>query len=114
MNCVNVRQLKNNPSEALRSATKGPVLVLKGDLPEAVILHLESGDTPADADLRLALATALFKDGALSMGRAARVAGVGVAELLSHLSRLGIPVVQGERVEAVSDLETLDEWLESS
>ena len=114
MDCVNVRQLKNNPTEALCSAAKGPVLVLKGDRPEAVILHLEPGQTPAEADLRLALATALFKAGTLSMGRAARVAGVGVAELVSHLSRLGIPVVQGERAKAVSDLETLEEWLASS
>jgi predicted HTH domain antitoxin len=114
MDCVNVRQLKNNPSEALRSATKGPVLVLKGDLPEAVILHLNPGQTPAEADLRLALAAALFKAGTLSMGRAARVAGVGVAGLVTHLSRLGIPVVQGDRAQAASDLETLDEWLASS
>lgn len=114
MECVNVRQLKNNPSEALRSAVKGPVLVLKGDLPEAVILHLDSAEIPADAELRLALATALFKDGALSMGRAARVAGISVSELLSHLSRLGISVIQGDRAEARSDLETLDKWLASS
>ena len=114
MDCVNVRQLKNNPSKALRSATKGPVLVLKGDLPEAVILHLEAGDAPGESELRLALASALFKDGALSMGRAAKVARIGVAELLSHLSRLGIPIVQGDTDQTVSDLETLDEWLASS
>jgi predicted HTH domain antitoxin len=114
MNCVNVRQLKNNPTEALRNAAKGPVLVLKGDRPEAVILHLEPGQTPDDPDLRLALATALFSAGALSLGRAARVAGVGVAELVSHLSRLGISVVQGEPADAESDLETLEEWLASS
>ena len=114
MDCVNVRQLKNNPTEALRSAAKGPVLVLKGDRPEAVILHLEPKQTPAEADLRLALTTALFKARTLSMGRAARVTSVGVAELVSHLSRLGIPVVQGERAKAVTDLKTLEEWLASS
>jgi predicted HTH domain antitoxin len=114
MNWVNVRQLKNNPSGALRSAAEGPVLVIKGDQLEAVILHLDPGQSPEDADLRLALATALFKDGALSLGRAARVAGVGVAALVSHLSRLGIPVVQGDATEADSDLETLEEWLASS
>jgi len=114
MDWVNVRQLKNKPSEALRSATRGPVLVLKGDLPEAVILHLDPGQAPAEADLRLALATALVKAGTLSLGRAARVAGVGVAELVSHVSRLGIPVVHGNRAEAESDLQTLEEWLASS
>ena len=114
MDCVNVRQLKNNPSSALRSAAKGPVLVLKGDHPEAVILHLGLGQAAEDADLRLALATALFKAGALSMGGAARVAERDVAEMVSHLSRLGIPVVEGDRADADADLETLDEWLASS
>jgi predicted HTH domain antitoxin len=114
MDWVNVRQLKNNPTAALRSATKGPVLVLKGDLPEAVILHLDPGQTPAEADLRLALATALFKAGTLSLGRAARVGGVGVGALMSHLSRLGVAVVSGERADAVADLETFEEWLASS
>lgn len=114
MDCVNVRQLKNNPSEALRSASKGPVLVLKGDSPEAVLLHLDLGQSPSDADLRLALATALFKAGSLSIGRAARVAQAGVAELVTHLSRLGIPVAEGERAESAMDYETLDEWLASS
>lgn len=114
MNWVNVRQLKNNPSEALRSAAEGPVLVLRENRPEAVILHLEPGQEPAAADLRLALAAALFKTGTLSMGRAARVAGVGVTEMVSHLSRLGIPVFRGERAAAAADRESLDEWLSSS
>ena len=67
-----------------------------------------------DADLRLAMATALFKAGAFSIGRAARLAGVGVAAFVTHLSRLGIPVVQADPDEAASDLETLEKWLASS
>ncbi len=114
MHCVNVRQLKNNPSEALRCAVKGPVLVLKGDLPEALLLHLSAGEAAEEADLRLALAVALFKDGALSLGRAAQVAARPVSELVSHLSRLGIPVAAGGRAEAAAQLESLDEWLASS
>lgn len=114
MRCVNVRQLKNNPSEALRNAAEGPVLVLKGDLPEALLLHLEAGEAPENADLRLALAVALFKGGALSLGRAARVAARPLAELVSHLSRLGIPVAAGDRAETADELESLDEWLASS
>lgn len=114
MHCVNVRQLKNNPSEALRTAVEGPVLVLKGDLPEALLLHLGVGDAPEDADLRLALAVALFKDGALSLGRAARLAGRPLTELVSHLSRLGIPVAAGDGDETAAELESLSAWLASS
>lgn len=114
MHCVNVRQLKNNPSEALRNAEEGPVLVLKGDLPEALLLHLEAGDAPEDADVRLALAVALFKDGALSLGRAAKVAGRPLAELVSHLSRLGVPLATGDRAETAAEMESLAKWLASS
>ncbi|MDY7096163.1 MAG: UPF0175 family protein [Acidobacteriota bacterium] len=111
MHCVNVRQLKNNPSEALREAVEGPVLVLKGDLPEAVLLHLETGDSAEDMDLRLALAVALFKSEALSLGRGARIAGLPVDDFVRHLSRLGVSVVEGDEEQARSDLETLEGWL---
>lgn len=111
MHCVNVRQLKNNPSEALRNAAEGPVLVLKGDSPNAVILHLDLTSDPQGADVRLALGAALFASGSLSLGRAARVASVPVGQMVNHLARLGIPVAEeGGR----ADLETLDEWLASS
>lgn len=48
MHAVKVHELKNNPSEALREARKSPVIVMKGDQPEAVIFHLDD-----DALLRL-------------------------------------------------------------
>jgi len=114
MDSVNVRQLKSNPSEALRTATRGPVLVLKGDHPEALILHLGIEGMEGAPDVKLALATALFKSGSLSLGRAARVAEVAVTELISHLSRLGVPVVESETAEVEAELDTLETWLASS
>lgn len=114
MQTFNVRQLKNNPSEALRSAMEGPVLVLKGDEPEAVLLHLGLGDLPEDADLRLALAVALFKAGSLSLGRAARVASLPVGELIRHLSRLGLSIADESAEETAAELDSLDAWLASS
>ena len=114
MDSVNVRQLKNNPSEALRRTADGPVLVLKRDQPAAVLMPLDVDAMPDGADGRLALATGLFKDGAFSLGRAARFARVSVSDLITHLSRLGVPVVQGGEDDARDDTETLDTWLASS
>ena len=108
MHCVNVRQLKNNPSEALRSAAEAPVLVMKGDLSEALLLHLELDDSPEDSDVRLALAVALFKAGTLSLGRAARVARLPLPELIRHLSRLGLSIADVTADEARRDLDSLD------
>jgi len=41
MFATNARNLKKNPSLALRQAEKEPVLVLKGDQPNALIIHLD-------------------------------------------------------------------------
>ena len=41
MKSVNVRQLKNNPSEALRSAREHPVIVMNRNQPEALLVHLD-------------------------------------------------------------------------
>ena len=42
MYATNVRNLKKNPSEALRQAEKSPVLILKGNTPNALIMHLDT------------------------------------------------------------------------
>jgi hypothetical protein len=56
----------------------------------------------------------LFRDGELSLVRAAHVAGLGVSSFISHLSRLGIPAIRLTAVETNSDLDTLEQWLQSS
>ena len=43
MHVVNVSGLKNNPSEALRSAKDGIVVVMNRGRPDAVIVGLQSG-----------------------------------------------------------------------
>jgi predicted HTH domain antitoxin len=64
----------------------------------------------------LALAVALYKDGAMSLGRSARVARVSVSAMTAHLSRLGIPVAGAgaDPIDHRADMQTLDEWLASS
>ena len=115
MESVNIRQLKNDPAEAVRKAREGPVLVLKGDYPEAVLMHLDaSALTPEGDGLALALAVVLYKDGAMSLGRAARVARVSVSEMVTHLSRLGIPIAGADPIDHAPDMQTLDRWLASS
>lgn len=114
MEVVNVSSLKNNPSEALRLAHRDVVVVMNRNVPDAVLVGIESLEGLDAKGVRPALATALFRDGNLSLARAARLAGMGVSEFASHVSRLGIPVVRLEGAEAGRDMETLDEWLASS
>jgi predicted HTH domain antitoxin len=63
---------------------------------------------------RLALATALFKDGHLPLRRAARLAEMPLAEFIRHLSSEGIPATIGKAREVKDDLETLRKWRRSS
>ena len=111
MKAVNVRQLKNNPSEALRLAREEPVIVLNRDEPEALLVHLDDETLLSEPGVRLALATALYKSESVSLGRAAKVAGVALADFMQHVSRLGIPAVRGARAGVREDARTLESWL---
>lgn len=113
MKAVSVRQLKSNPSAALRDAREQPVMVLNRQRPEALLVHLSDDSLLAEPGVRLALATALYKDGSMSLGSAARLSGQAIAEFIGHLSRLGIPVVQGADT-VREDLAILDKWIEGT
>jgi prevent-host-death family protein len=114
METVNVSGLKNNPSDALRKARQGVVVVMNRDRPDAVLVGVESVGLADSAGVKEALATALFRDGHLSLARSARLAQMSVAAFIAHLSRLGIPAVKLEAREAEADMDTLDQWLASS
>lgn len=114
MEMVNLSGLKSNPSEALRKAHRDVVVVMNRDRPDALIVGIESVGALDIQGVRSALATALFRDGNLSLARAARLAEMPFSQFVSHVSRLGIPVVNLEPADTAHDMETLDEWLASS
>ena len=68
MHAVSVSGLKHNPAEALRQARIGPVVVLNRNSPDAVLIGLEQCGVLQSPGVRAALATALFRDGELSLG----------------------------------------------
>ena len=112
MHATNVRNLKKNPSLALRQAEESPVLVLKGNEPNALIVHLDCSVIDAEQSVKPALAAALFKDGTLSLGGATRLSGMPMEAFLGYLADLGIDVV---RRDETTDREAADigAWLAS-
>ncbi len=114
MESVNVSGLKNNPSDALRRAKKDVVVVMNRDKPDALMIGIERAGVLELAGVRPAFATALFRDGALSVARAAHLAQMSLSEFISHVSRLGIPVVDLDQFDATADMDTLDAWLAGS
>jgi predicted HTH domain antitoxin len=84
------------------------VVDLNRDHPDAMLIGLEQGGVLQAPGVRAALATALFRDGELSLARAARVAELDVASFISHLGRLGIPAIRLSAAETNADLDTLE------
>lgn len=107
MKTVNVRQLKNNPSEALRMARKQPVVVMNRDQPEAVLFHLNDEGLLGEPGVRLALATALYKSESVSLGRAAKIAGIPLEAFMVQMGRAGIPVIRGNARTLREDLKSI-------
>ena len=111
MKTVNVSGLKKNPSEALRMAHDDLVLVMNRNEPDALMIGLKSTKIIDLPGVRKALATALFKEGELSLARAAKLAELPIASFITHISRLGLPVIKLSESDVVQDIDTLDRWL---
>ena len=114
MKAVSVRELKNSPSAALRAARERPVMVLSRHQPEALLIHLNDESLLGEPGIRLAIATALFRERSLSLGLAASFAKVELAEFIQNLSTLGIPVVAGTAESVAGDIETIEAWRSKS
>lgn len=112
MHATNVRNLKKNPSLALRQAEESPVLVLKGNEPNAVIVHLDKTLFDAEQSVRPSLAASLFKDGTLSLGAASRLSKLTLQEFLLFLAELGIDIVKPDETSG-HEVKDLDRWLAS-
>ena len=109
---VNIRQLKTNPSTALRSAKEEDmVVVMNRDHPQALLIDLEKLDLPDLPSVRVALAVSLFRSGAVSAGFAARMTDKSLPEMLTLFSSLGIPLTGGNEADARDDLIAGKQWL---
>ncbi len=91
MKQVGIRELKDNPTRAVRAARQGPVLITNRGDPEAILLSLRNlGEH--EPDVRLGIATALYEQETLSLGRSASLAGISIERFMEHLGSRGIPV----------------------
>jgi predicted HTH domain antitoxin len=111
VHAVNVRQLKFNPSVALREAKNDLVVVMNRDTPDAVLVGIEQLGVADLPHVRQALAVALFRGGDISAASAARVAHVPLADMLGQLSAMGIPLYGGSPADAVQEMDQAAAWL---
>jgi len=95
----------------LRASHRDLVVVMNRDRPDALMVGVESAGMLDAKGVKPALATALFRDGHLSLVRSAKLADMAVAQFAAHVSRLGIALVRLNEQEAGRDMDTLEEWL---
>jgi predicted HTH domain antitoxin len=111
---------ENNPSEALRSAQEDDlVVVMNRDQPQALLVDLTLVDLtrlklPDMASVKVALAVSLFKQGNVSLGYAARIAGKSLSGMMDMLTHMGIPIVPLGGADVEHDFATLDTWKKRS
>jgi predicted HTH domain antitoxin len=109
---INVRQLKSNPSTALRDARSELVVVMNRDRPDAVMIGFEQLQGLADmTHVRQAMAVSLFKDRLMSVSAAAKLAGESTADMLMRLAKLGIAVADYDAATLAAEVETAAQWL---
>jgi len=110
----NIRQLKNNPTTALRAAHQDDmVVIMNRDNPTALLVDLEKMAMPSLDSVKVALAISLFKEGIISLGSAARMAKHNVSDMMTLLSSLKIPLTGNKAEDAEGDMATLRQFLKS-
>ena len=112
MQTINVRQLKSNPSTALRDARSELVVVMNRDKPDAIMIGFEQLQGLADmTHVRQAIAVGLFKDRLMSVAAAAKLAGESTADMLTRLAQLGIAVADYDGATLATEVATAAQWL---
>ena len=109
MKAYNIGQLKDNPSSAIKDAQKGPVIVINREHPEAIIISFESMNDAKD--LQKLVAVKLYQDDVVSLGKAAKIAGLSYNDFLALLTNYGVPILKQSSYEVEKDFETAEKWL---
>lgn len=114
MQTINVRQLKSNPSTALRDARSELVVVMNRDKPDAVMIGFEQLNGLADlTHVRQAMAISLFKDRLVTVTAAAKLAGESTSAMLTRLAQLGIAVADYDAATLADEVNMGADWVNS-
>lgn len=111
MHATDLTELGRNPSAALRRAKDQPVLILGGDQPAALLIHLDPSALDAEA-VRPALAADVYKNGCVSLGLAAKISGMPLGDFITHLGDLGVEIV-GPDETTDGEVSDASPWLSS-
>ena len=108
---MNLEQELTDARAALTEANVNESVPVAGGIRQ---LHSAALELQSQIDaVRVALAVSLFRNGAVSAGFAARMAGKPLPDLLALLSSLGIPLAGGA-ADGHDDMNTARQWLDQT
>lgn len=104
MQTSTIRDLRDRTGELVREAEAGKLsVVTKHGQP--VFEAVPFDDALIKEGVSVALAVKLFDEETISLGKAARLAGMSVADFMDHLAELHIPVARPRAGELEQELE---------
>jgi len=107
MHTFTIRELRERSGELSREAEEGRLaLVTRHGRP--LFVSVPFTDELVEAGVHTALAVNLFKCGAMTSARAAKLARMSLPQFLAHLSAQGAPVVDHEPAELAQELAAFD------
>ena len=106
MDTFTIRDLRERTGELVRDAEAGELsVVTKHGRPVFVAVPFD--ETMIREGVKVALAVKLFDSEVVSLGKAAKLAGMSQSEFIDHLGALKIPVVQYSTDELESELKAI-------
>lgn len=105
MQTFTIRDLREQTDDIVREAKSGRLSVVTKH-GEPIFLAVPFDDALLRGGLATTLATRLFDEEAISLGQAARLAGMDVTAFMEVLNRLKIPVARPRRGELEQELAT--------
>ncbi len=104
MHTLSQEEVSRQPNHLFDDIDRGePALVMRGDQPLFMAVPLGKGLNAIE--VRLELAVSLFDQEQISMGIAARIAGLSISEMIDELGKRKIPVARYGPGELEQELE---------
>lgn len=93
MGAISVEELAHRPARLIEEAESGEVAVVTKD-GRPLFLVVPYDERLAKEDVHVGVAVYLYEKGVVSIGRAAKLAGLPLTEFIDRLAALNIPVVR--------------------
>ena len=93
MDAMSVEELKKHPDRLIEGAENGKLSVVTRD-GHPIFMAVPYDGSLATENVFVAVAVRLYENEAVSLGRAAKMAGLSISEFIDRLGALKIPVVR--------------------